>query len=78
MKILCFGVAREIAGGPTISLGPLEGLTVADVRERLLAAYPAFGELVSFAIARNEEYARDDERIAAGDELVIIPPVAGG
>ncbi|MGB3801488.1 MAG: MoaD/ThiS family protein [Lewinella sp.] len=78
MRIQCFGVAREIAGGSTLTLEQLEGATVAELRQRLVAAYPAFGELVSFAIARNEEYARDEEHISAGDELVIIPPVAGG
>ncbi|WP_232830031.1 MoaD/ThiS family protein [Lewinella sp. IMCC34191] len=78
MRIQCFGVAREIAGGSSITLDQVEGATVADLRQRLVATYPAFGELVSFAIARNEEYARDEEQIMAGDELVIIPPVAGG
>ncbi|PHK99816.1 MoaD/ThiS family protein [Neolewinella marina] len=78
MKIQCFGVARDIAGGPYLSLDQLEGRSVAELRQALLQAYPAFGELVSFAIARNEEYASDEERIEAGDQLVIIPPVAGG
>lgn len=78
MKILCFGIAREIAGGPSLSLDGVAGTTVADLRRRLVRTYPGFGELVSFAVARNEEYAADDEVIEAGDEVVIIPPVAGG
>lgn len=78
MKIQCFGVARDIAGGPYLTLPPPAGGTVGDLRRELLSAYPAFGELVSFAIARNEEYAGDEEPIETGDQLVIIPPVAGG
>ena len=78
MQIQCFGAAREIAGGRTLTLERVEGQTVAELKRQLVAHFPGFGELVSFAIARNEEYARDDERIEAGDELVIIPPVAGG
>ncbi|PPK86132.1 molybdopterin synthase sulfur carrier subunit [Neolewinella xylanilytica] len=78
MKIHCFGAARDIAGGSSLHLEDLEGITIGDLRQRLVTAYPGFGELVSFAIARNEEYARDEERITPGDELVIIPPVAGG
>ena len=78
MKILCFGVAREIAGGSHLFLDDVAGGTVASLREQLLREYPAFGELVSFAVARNEEYAEDSDTIEAGDEVVIIPPVAGG
>ncbi|CAH1001979.1 hypothetical protein LEM8419_02894 [Neolewinella maritima] len=78
MKIACFGVAREIAGGPSLRLPDIEGSTVAELRQKLITAYPAFGGLVSFAIARNEAYALDGDRIEAGDELVIIPPVSGG
>jgi molybdopterin converting factor subunit 1 len=78
MKILCFGIAREIAGGPDLQLDAVAGSTVAELRERLIDSYPAFGELSSFAIARNECYATDEAIIGEGDEVVIIPPVSGG
>jgi molybdopterin synthase sulfur carrier subunit len=78
MNILCFGIAREIAGGPALLLDGVVGSSVADLRERLVREYPRLGELSSFAIARNETYARDEEIIEAGDEVVIIPPVSGG
>ena len=78
MKIACFGIAREIAGGPYLQLPDVAGRTVADLKRELIAAHPAFGELVSFAVARNEAYAGDDEIIRADDEVVIIPPVSGG
>ena len=78
MRIQCFGAARDIVGAGSFHLEGAEGLTVAALKDRVISEYPAFGELVSFAIARNEEYATDEERIDAGDEVVIIPPVAGG
>ena len=78
MKIACFGIAREIAGGPSVDLAGVEGVTVAELKRRLVTEYPALGELASFAVARNEVYALEEEVIAAGDELVIIPPVSGG
>ena len=78
MKIYCFGAAREITGGPYVELDVTAGETVATLRERLVAAYPVLGELVSFAIARNEHYAQPADVIETGDELVIIPPVSGG
>lgn len=77
-QLLCFGVARDITGAASIkiSLGP--EATVATLRETLVQDYPAFGELVSFAIARNEAYAKEEEVLVEGDTLAIIPPVSGG
>ncbi len=78
MNILCFGIAREIAGGPSLRLEGVAGKPVAALRVALIAAYPGFGELSGFAVARNEAYATDGEVIEADDEVVIIPPVSGG
>lgn len=77
-KLLCFGVARDIAGSSSITLHLRPRPSVLELRTELLAQYPAFGELVSFAIARNEAYANDDETLETGDTLAIIPPVSGG
>jgi molybdopterin synthase sulfur carrier subunit len=52
--------------------------SIAEIRQQLIADHPAFGELVSFAIARNEAYAEDEETLEPGDTLAIIPPVSGG
>lgn len=76
--LLCFGVARDITSASSVTLHLRPRPTVADLRAELLAAYPAFGELVSFAIARNEAYATDTEVVDAADTLAIIPPVSGG
>ncbi len=78
MKILCFGIARDIAGGPALRLEGIAGQSVAHFRVALLDAYPAFRELADFAVARNQTYATDEELIGAEDEVVIIPPVSGG
>jgi molybdopterin synthase sulfur carrier subunit len=78
ITLLCFGVARDITGVGNLSLHLRPRPSIADVREQLIAEYPAFGELVSFAIARNEEYAANDEVVEKGDVLAIIPPVSGG
>ena len=78
-KIYCFGAARDITG--TAHLPGPQGkgeITVRELRAWLLDAYPAFGELVSFAIAVEEEYASDDRVIAGGETVAVIPPVSGG
>ncbi len=77
-QLLCFGVARDITGAASVSVSVNPGARVAELRRSLLEAYPAFGELISFAIARNEAYAADEEVLEAGDTLAIIPPVSGG
>lgn len=77
-KVLTFAAATEIVGGPHCLLELPDGATVADLRQSLLKNYPNFAELLSFAIARNEEYAADEEVLIPGDELVVIPPVSGG
>lgn len=74
----CFGVSREICGGDTVELQLEEGVTVRQLHEQLRTTYPALGELRHFFIARNQEYAQDDDRLEPTDELVIIPPVSGG
>jgi len=76
--LLCFGVARDITGSSTVTLHLRPRPKVSDLRAQLIADYPAFGKLVSFAIARNEEYAADDDVVGEGDMLAIIPPVSGG
>lgn len=76
--LLCFGVARDITGAGNVSLHLRPRPSIAEMRQQLIADHPAFGELVSFAIARNEEYATDEEVVESDDVLAIIPPVSGG
>lgn len=77
-RILTFAAAAEIVGADHCLLDLPDGATVADLRTALITTYPAFGELVDFAVARNEVYATTEEVIVPGDVLVIIPPVSGG
>ncbi|MBC6992861.1 MoaD/ThiS family protein [Lewinella lacunae] len=77
-RVLAFAAAAEIFGGSSCAVALPAGATVADLRQRLLEDHPALGELVTFAIARNELYALPEEVLEPGDELVVIPPVSGG
>lgn len=53
--------------------------TVADVARRVAERHPALAaRLMSVRWARNHEFARADERLQDGDEIALIPPVAGG
>jgi len=78
MKILTFGIAKDIVGGPEMELPYEEGMTVLALKKAVLDAYPQFEKLNSLAIAVNNEYADDDLQIQQDDEVVLIPPVSGG
>ena len=78
VEIMAFGIARDIFGAAAIQLKLSENTTVKQLLENLYVSYPSLRELRSVAIAVNAEYASPDQTIKAGDEVVIIPPVAGG
>jgi molybdopterin converting factor subunit 1 len=78
LKILTFGIARDIIGGSNFTVDAPEGTTVAQLKKRLLGYYPTFGNLSSLLIAVNEEYGDDETVISEGDDIALIPPVSGG
>jgi molybdopterin synthase catalytic subunit len=69
-----FAALRERAGAGELELELPDNARVADAMARL-------GELVNgvpVVMAVNQEYANDQARLHAGDELALIPPVSGG
>lgn len=78
VKILAFGIAREIIGDSNVSITSPDHLTVGDLRSMLEKDYSGLLKLSSYMIAVNDEYALPDVRLQEGDEIAIIPPVSGG
>lgn len=78
IRLLTFGIARDICGGAELELDLPEGATVGQLREQLLRRYPRLLDLRAIAIAVNSEYARDDQPLRPDDEVALIPPVSGG
>jgi molybdopterin synthase sulfur carrier subunit len=77
IKIKAFGITKEIVGAREFVLD-LDGQTVAQLRARLTANYPALASLKSLMIAVNNNYAEDSEVLQHTDEIALIPPVSGG
>lgn len=78
-RILAFGIAQDIMGGPSIAVEADEKIkTVADLKQLLLKRYPQLGSLASVLIAVNKSYADDAMAVTASDEIAIIPPTSGG
>ncbi len=78
LTVMAFGIARDIVGGSSVTLDLDAGASVADLLEHLNVRFPEFSKLASLAIAVNAVYAERDRIIQPNDEVVIIPPVAGG
>jgi len=78
--VLFFAAARDATGTAEISLDAVpEGFTVRALSELLAARYPDLGaRMRSVRFAVNSEYARADDPVRPGDEVAVIPPVAGG
>ena len=80
VRVLFFAAARDVAGVREIDLEvPRDRVTVADVAAEIPRRYPGLApHLRSLRFAVNGEYARDGDDVRAGDEVAVIPPVAGG
>ena len=76
VTVLLFASYAEAFGRSSLELDLRPGSTVRDMIDELrsgrgiLPAQPL--------VAVNEQYALPDQVIRAGDEVAIIPPVAGG
>lgn len=78
VTVKCFGIAKDIVGSDDVQLSLTQGNSVKLLKETLISDYPAFAKYKSFMVAVNQSYALDDLSLTDGDEIAIIPPVAGG
>jgi molybdopterin converting factor subunit 1 len=79
IRVLYFAVFREKLGREhdVVALAP--GARVRDAIDALTARHVGIAQLHGkFRVAVNEEFTDDDRELADGDELALIPPVAGG
>ena len=79
VRTLFFASYREIMGGAELDVELPDGSTVADLITRLRARDEAASVLpVEPAVALNRSYCASDAVLSDGDEVALIPPVAGG
>lgn len=78
VTVLLFASYADAIGARSIDVELGGGATVADVVTQV-RALPGAQRLPSEPlVAVNERYAKRDRVLVAGDEVAIIPPVAGG
>lgn len=78
INLVAFGIAKDILGQRKLNIEIEENSQISDLKNVLVAQFPAFGKLAKLSFAINEEYQTDDFRLSANEKVVIIPPVAGG
>jgi len=79
IQVRLFARARDLAGVDTFTLELPAGTTVAELRRRIAADYPALaGLLARSAIAVDNDFAADSLVLATDLEVALLPPVSGG
>ncbi len=80
IRVLYFAAVRDVVGADEEALElPAGVLTVGAFAAFIVGKRPALeGRMAYVRIAKNEAFADEDEPLADGDVLALIPPVAGG
>jgi molybdopterin converting factor subunit 1 len=78
VTVLLFASYADAIGTAEIEIALPAGSTVADAVRQVSALPGAEGVPPKPLVAVNERYASLDQALASGDELALIPPVAGG
>lgn len=79
VRVLFFGVLKELFGGAVETAELAEGSRVEDVLEHFTRRANGWDKVMqSIAVAVNQEYARPERVLRDGDEVALLPPVSGG
>ena len=79
ISIRFFAAAREAAGGDSTTVNLPDGSSLSSLRQRLAIEYPRLGTVLSRSrLAVNRAYEDDVHMLSDGDQVVVVPPVAGG
>lgn len=79
VTVLLFAGLAERAGQREITIDLADGGTVGELLEAIRLRHPELDTLLGTSfVSVNQEYAAPNVRIAAGDEIALLPPVSGG
>ena len=79
VRILFFGVLKDLVGRASDSLELRDGATVADVLEHYESRIPKIREVLpSIALSVNQHYSGPGAILENDDEVALLPPVSGG
>lgn len=79
VRVLFFGILKDLAGKSSDSLDLPDGALVRDLLEHYASRVPRVREaLPSLAVAVNQRYAGVETELRSDDEVALLPPVSGG
>jgi molybdopterin converting factor subunit 1 len=79
VRLLFFGMLKEVTGREAVRLELPEGSRVSDLLEHYAASRPELQPYYDvIAVAVNQEYSEAGAVLKDGDEVALIPPVSGG
>jgi sulfur-carrier protein len=80
VRVLYFAAVRDLVGTSEESVDVPDTVRTVGEFAKWIASFHAEleGRMSSVRIARNEIFAQDEDSLADGDILALIPPVAGG
>ncbi len=79
VRLLAFAGARDILGAAELDLALDAPCSAAELLDRVCAIYPGLVPYKrALRLAVNGSYVAWGDPVTAGDEVALIPPVAGG
>ncbi|MFQ5353925.1 MAG: MoaD/ThiS family protein [Thermodesulfobacteriota bacterium] len=81
IEVRFFAMLKKLSGIASKEYDLAEPITVLELKELLCRDMPALGEVLggrSVLVSVNEEFASDDELVADGDVVGLLPPFSGG
>lgn len=79
VRVLYFANARDATGKQLETVQLDSSITAGELLDRIVESHPGLKPLrSSLRLSVNREVATDDLRVRDGDEVAVLPPVAGG
>src|SRR5712692_8030863 len=79
VKVLFFGMLKDIVGSGEEQLNVSEGAQLENIFDHYAGRFPRLRELAgSIVLARNHEFSDVSAGVSEGDEVAFLPPVSGG
>jgi len=79
VRVLYFAIARDATGRNSETVQLDSSISAGELLNRIVESHPALGPLRSaLRLSVNRELVSEDRRVHDGDEVAVLPPVAGG